>query len=76
MKEIIPLDGVKDKLDINRKLPVNNYSVYLKSFTRGKDKGTWILNYCVLDSAGQPVDGAIDAGIYLKNDNYRIPYPK
>lgn len=33
------------------------------------------MNYCVLDSAGQPVDGAIDAGIYLKNDNYRIPYP-
>lgn len=75
LKEIIPLDGVKDKLDINRKLPVHSYSVDLKSFSQGKDKGTWILNYLVLDSTGRPVDGVIDAGIYLKNDNYRLPYP-
>jgi|GEM_PF-1611286 len=75
LKEIIPLYGVKDKLDINRKLPVHNYSVDLKSFTQGKDKGTWVLNYRVLDSAGRPVDGAIDAGIYEKDDNYKIPYP-
>ncbi|MCO1603101.1 hypothetical protein [Desulfosporosinus nitroreducens] len=58
LKEIIPLDGVKDKLDINRKLPVHSYSVDLKSFTQGKDKGTWVLNYRVLDSAGRSVDGA------------------
>lgn len=75
LKEIIPLDGVKDKLEINRKLPVHNYSVDLKSFTQGKDKGTWVLNYRVLDSAGRPVDGAIDAGIYEKADNYKLPSP-
>ncbi|MDQ7097019.1 hypothetical protein REC12_25830 [Desulfosporosinus sp. PR] len=75
LNEIIPLDGVKDKLDINRKLSLANYSVDLKSFTRGRDKGTWVLNYRVLDSTGQPVDGAIDAGIYKKADNYKIPCP-
>ncbi|MDR3602601.1 MAG: hypothetical protein P4L49_19325 [Desulfosporosinus sp.] len=75
LNEIIPLDGVKDKLDINRKFSVDNYSVDLKSFTRGKDKGTWVLNYRVMDSTGQPVAGAIDAGVYTKVDNYKIPCP-
>ncbi|MDD3365366.1 MAG: hypothetical protein PHZ03_10330 [Syntrophomonas sp.] len=72
MNEIIPLDGVKDRLDINRELLVNNYSVHLKSLTREDDKETWVLDYSVLDSEGNKVDAAIEAGIYMKADNYRM----
>jgi len=73
MNEIIPVEGVKDRLDIDKKLPVRNYTVHLKSFYRGDEKETWILDYSVLDSAGNKVDAAIEAGIYMKADNYRMP---
>lgn len=72
---IIPLDGVMDQLEINRKIPVHNYTIELKSLKRFKDKGTWILSYRILDRAGSLVDGAIDAGFYQKGDNYKRPYP-
>lgn len=75
VNEIIPLDGVTGTGAINRKLPARNYCVELKSFKPGQDKRTWILTYRVLDSAGQPVAGAIDAGIYRKEDNYNLPCP-
>lgn len=73
MHEMIPIEGVKDRLDIDKKLPVKNYTVHLKSFHRGDEKETWILDYSVLDSAGKKVDAAIEAGIYMKADNYRMP---
>ncbi|MFZ5597585.1 MAG: hypothetical protein ACOY31_11305 [Bacillota bacterium] len=73
MNEIIPIEGVKDRMDIDKKLPVRNYTVHLKSFYRGDEKETWILDYSVLDSAGNKVDAAIEAGIYMKADNYRMP---
>ncbi|HWP98802.1 MAG TPA: hypothetical protein VN426_18320 [Syntrophomonadaceae bacterium] len=72
MNEIIPLAGVKDRLDINKELPVKDYIVHLKSFTRQDDQETWLLDYSVLDSAGNQVDAAIEAGIYMKSDNYRM----
>jgi len=73
INELIPIEGVKDRIEINRKLLVRNYIVYLKSFAKGNDKGTWILDYCVLDSDGNKVDAEIEAGIYMKDDNYRTP---
>jgi hypothetical protein len=75
LSETIPLNGINNALAINRSLPVRNYSVELKSFSRGRDGRTWTLCYRVLDAAGQPVDGAIDAGIYQKLGNYQMPYP-
>lgn len=82
MNEIIPIDVFKDNLDINRTLQVDNYSIYL-SLTRDNEQGTLILDYSVLDSAGNNVDAAVEAGIYMKADNYRmlspisinLPYP-
>ncbi|MHB8126955.1 MAG: hypothetical protein ACYDEJ_15215 [Desulfitobacteriaceae bacterium] len=75
LDEIIPLDEIRDKLEINRILPVHNYNIELKSFSRGSDKGTWILTYRVLDLNGRQADGAIDAGIYQKSGNYKMSYP-
>lgn len=72
---IILLDGITDQLEINRKVPVHNHTIELKSLKRGKDKGCWILSYRILDRAGNLVDGAIDAGFYQKRDNYRRPNP-
>lgn len=34
INEIIPIGGVKEKLDINKKVPVRGYTVELKSFAR------------------------------------------
>ncbi len=73
LNDIISLDGVTDRMEINRKLPVKNYVVHLQSFSQGYDKDTWILEYSVRDSAGNQVDAAIEAGIYIKSDNYRMP---
>jgi len=73
MHEIIPIEGIKDRLDIDKKLPVGNHTVHLKSFYRGYEKDNWVLDYSVLDSTGNKVDAAIEAGIYMKADNYRMP---
>lgn len=72
---IIPLDGVMDQLEINRKISVHSHTIELKSLKRFKDKGTWILSYRLLDRAGSPMDGAIDVGFYQKGDNYKRAYP-
>lgn len=69
MDEIIPIDGVNHNMDINRKLQVNNYSLYLQSFIRGNKEDTWILDYSVLDATGNKLDAAVEAGIYMKADN-------
>lgn len=72
INEIIPLDGVREIINLDKKIPVGNYTICLKSF--GKEDGdTWMLDYSVLDSAGNRVDAAIDAGIYMKADKYRYP---
>ncbi len=70
---IIPLDGVKDKLDINQEIQVSKYIVHLNLFTRGADQETWILDYSVRDSAGNKIDAAIEADICMKTDDYRMP---
>ncbi|SHI13213.1 DUF4179 domain-containing protein [Desulfosporosinus lacus] len=72
MNETIPIEGVKDRLDINKNFPVNNYIVQMKSFARENDKETWILDYSVLDSEGNNVDAAIQANLYSKIDNYKF----
>lgn len=71
INEIIPIGGVKEKLDINKKVPVRGYTVELKSFAR-EDGESWTLDYNVLDSAGNKVDAAINAFIY-GNVNHRAP---
>lgn len=82
MNEIIPIDVYKHNLDIKRILQVDNYNIYL-SFTRDNEQDALILDYSVLDSAGNNVDASVEAGIYMKADNYRmlspiainLPYP-
>ncbi|AET67796.1 hypothetical protein Desor_2194 [Desulfosporosinus orientis DSM 765] len=75
LNEIIPLDGVTDQLEINRKVSVHNDTIELKTLKPGKDKGTWILSYRIQDQTGKLVDGAIDAGFYQKGDHYKRPNP-
>ncbi|MCL6478721.1 MAG: hypothetical protein K6T65_09930 [Peptococcaceae bacterium] len=71
MNETIPIKNVGDRLDINRKVPVRGYTVELKSFAR--DSGDdWVLDYAVLDAAGNTVDAAIDGCIY-GNEKHRVP---
>lgn len=71
MNEMIPLDGIKDRIDINRKVAAGSYTLYIKSFFK-EDKESWVLDYSVLDLQGEKVDAAIEAGIYMKSDNYRM----
>lgn len=73
MNEIISIDGVEDRLDINKNISVSDYTVYLKSFSKAEDGERWILDYDVLDPSGNKADAAIEAGIYMKADNYRMP---
>ncbi len=63
MKEIIPINGVMNRLDINRRVSVRGYTVNLKSFFKENGEN-WILDYSVLDFAGNPVDAAIEAWLY------------
>lgn len=70
MNEIVPVDGARNKTDINRKLAVRGYAVHLKSFAR-EEGANWALDYSVLDSAGNKVDAAIDVWIY--EGNLRVP---
>ncbi|MEW6726880.1 MAG: hypothetical protein AB1327_07975 [Bacillota bacterium] len=62
MKEIIPIDGVKETTRLDKKIPVGDFTVYLRGLVKEGD-GTWTLDYSGLDSAGNKVDAAIDAGL-------------
>lgn len=73
MNEIISIDGVNDKLEINKKIRIKNYVLNINSFYKGNDKDAWILDYDVVDSSGNKIDAAIEAGIYMKSDNYQMP---
>lgn len=72
LSEIIPIDRVGEIINPGKKIPVRNCTVYLKSLLKEYDE-TWTLDYSVQDSAGNRVDAAIDAGIYMKAGNYRMP---
>jgi len=71
LNEIIPLDGAGEHLEINRKIPVKGYTLQLNSFKK-ESENTWVLDYQVLNSSGEKVDAAIDAGVYLQADRYRM----
>jgi len=73
LDEIISLDGAGDRLDINRKIPVKEYTLHLNSFKK-ESENTWVLDYQVLNSTGEKVDAAIDAGVYLRSDPHRMKF--
>ncbi len=56
------VDGVKETTRLDKKIPVGDFTVYLRGLVKEGD-GTWTLDYSGLDSAGNKVDAAIDAGL-------------
>ncbi|MGE5653100.1 MAG: nuclear transport factor 2 family protein, partial [Bacillota bacterium] len=74
VSDVTPIDGVKERLDINKAIAVKDLSIQLKSFVKIDDE-TWALDYMVVGADGkQVVDAAVDAGIYTKDDKYRMPF--
>lgn len=72
MDQIIPLEKITDKISINKKIPVKDYTVCLNSLVKEDDE-TRSLEYVVLDSAGNSVDAVIDACVYTCSHDYRMP---
>ncbi|OPX90660.1 MAG: hypothetical protein A4E52_00769 [Pelotomaculum sp. PtaB.Bin013] len=70
--QIIPLEEITDKVCINKKIPVKDYTVCLNSLVKEDDE-TRSLEYVVLDSAGNSVDAVIDACVYTCSHDYRMP---